>query len=89
MNFPFYIARRYLFAKKSHNIINIISGISVGGVTLGTFALIVVLSVFNGFEDLVKSLFNTFDPDIEISAKEGKVFLLLQLLLMKSAICQV
>jgi len=74
MNFPFYIARRYLFAKKSHNIINIISGISVGGVTLGTFALIVVLSVFNGFEDLVKSLFNTFDPDIEISAKEGKSF---------------
>ena len=74
MNFPFYIARRYLFAKKSHNIINIISGISVAGVTLGTFALIVVLSVFNGFEDLVKSLFNTFDPDIEITAKKGKSF---------------
>lgn len=75
MNFPFYIAKRYLFAKKSHNIINIISGISVAGVTLGTFALIVVLSVFNGFEDLVKSLFNTFDADIEITAKEGKSFI--------------
>lgn len=74
MNFPFYIAKRYLFAKKSHNIINIISGISVAGVTLGTFALIVVLSVFNGFEDLVKSLFNTFDADIEITVIEGKSF---------------
>ncbi|MCD4730137.1 MAG: FtsX-like permease family protein [Bacteroidales bacterium] len=74
MNFPFYIAKRYLFSKKSHNIINIISGISVAGVTVGTLALIVVLSVFNGFEELVKSLFNTFNPDLIITIKEGKTF---------------
>ncbi len=74
MNFPLYIAKRYLLSKKSHNIINIISGISVMGVTVGAMALIVVLSVFNGFEDLVKSLFNTFDADILITAKTGKTF---------------
>lgn len=74
MNFPFYIAKRYLFTKKSHNIINIISGISVAGVTIGTMALIVVLSVFNGFEVLVKSLFNTFNPDLIITVAEGKTF---------------
>lgn len=72
--FPFYIARRYLFAKKSHNIINVISGISVVGVTVGTMALIIVLSVFNGFESLIVSLFNTFNPDLVITAKEGKTF---------------
>jgi lipoprotein-releasing system permease protein len=74
MNFPFYIANRYLFSKKSHNIINIISGISIVGVAVGTLALIVVLSVFNGFEDLVKSLYNSFDPDLQITIKEGKTF---------------
>jgi len=63
-----------LFAKKSHNIINIISGISVFGVTVGTMALIIVLSVFNGFEDLIVSLFNTFNPDFSITAKKGKTF---------------
>lgn len=74
MNVPFYIARRYLFAKKSHNIINIISIISVLGIAAGTLALIVVLSVFNGFEDLVARLFNTFNPDLKITAVEGKTF---------------
>jgi lipoprotein-releasing system permease protein len=74
MNLPFYIASRYLFSKKSHNVINIISGISVVGVMVGTLALIVVLSVFNGFEDLVKSLFNSFNPDLQITVKEGKTF---------------
>jgi len=74
MNFPFYIAKRYLLSKKSHNIINIISGISIVGVTVGTLALIVVLSVFNGFEGLVKSLYNTFDPDLLVSVREGKTF---------------
>lgn len=74
MFFPFYIAKRYLLSKKSHNIINIISGISVLGVMVGTMALIVVLSVFNGFEDLVKSLYSTFDADINITIKEGKTF---------------
>lgn len=74
MNLPFYIARRYLFAKKSHNIINIISIISVFGIMAGTMALIIVLSVFNGFEDLVTRLFNTFNPDLKIVAAEGKTF---------------
>lgn len=74
MNLPFFIARRYLFAKKSRNVINIISGISLVGVTVGTMALIVVLSVFNGFDNLVRSLFNAFDPDIRITLTEGKTF---------------
>ncbi len=74
MNFPFYIAKRYLFAKKSHNAINLISGISVLGVAVGTMALIVVLSVFNGFDDLIRSLFNSFSPDLQITVVEGKTF---------------
>jgi len=63
-----------LFAKKSHNAINIISLISMGGVAVGTMALIVVLSVFNGFDNLVQSLFNSFNPDLLVTAKEGKTF---------------
>lgn len=74
MRFPLYIARRYLFAKKSQNAINIISGISMLGVAVGTMALVVVLSVFNGFDEVVKSLFNSFDPDIKIVLNEGKTF---------------
>ena len=74
MRLPFFIARRYLFAKKSHNIINIISGISAAGIMVGTIALIIVLSVFNGFEHVIVSLFNTFDPDIRITLVEGKTF---------------
>lgn len=74
MNFPFFIARRYLISKKSHNIINLISGISMVGVAVGTAALIIVLSVFNGFESVVKSLFSVFDPDIEITIAKGKTF---------------
>jgi len=74
VNLPFYIAKRYLLGKKSQNAINIISGISVLGITTGTMALVIVLSVFNGFDSLVKSLYNTFDPDIEISSVEGKTF---------------
>lgn len=74
MNFSFYIAKRYLFARKSKNVINIISAISVVGVSIGTMALIVILSVFNGFDNLVQSLFNSFDPDIKITIKEGKTF---------------
>ena len=72
MNFPFYIARRYLFSKKSTNVINVISGISVVGVAVATMALVVTLSVFNGFHDLVASLFTSFDPQIEITPAEGK-----------------
>ncbi len=74
MNFPVFIARRYLFAKKSHNIVNIISIISVLGVATGAMALLIVLSVFNGFDELMQSMFNKFTPDIKISVKEGKVF---------------
>ena len=74
MDFSFYVAKRYLFAKKSQNTINIISTISVVGVAVGTMALIVVLSVFNGFDSLVHSLFNSFDPDLKITIKEGKRF---------------
>ena len=74
MNFPFYIARRYLVSKKSHNIINIISGISIIGVAIGAMALIIVLSVFNGFDRLVVSLFSSFNPSIQITASHGKTF---------------
>jgi lipoprotein-releasing system permease protein len=69
-----YIAKRYLFAKKSRNAINIISAVSVAGVAVGTMALIIILSVFNGLELLVTSIFNTFDPDLKITATEGKTF---------------
>ncbi len=74
MKTAFYIARRYLISKKSVNLINLISGISVAGVTIGTFALIVILSVFNGMEASIKSLFSSFDPDIKITAAVGKSF---------------
>ncbi len=74
MNLSFYIARRYLLGKKSQNAINIISTISVIGVTVGTMSLVIVLSVFNGFDSVVKSLFSAFDPDIQISVVEGKTF---------------
>jgi len=71
----FYIARRYLISKKSVNVINIISGISVAGVTVGTFALVVILSVFNGLDFSIKSLFSNFDPDIKIAnVIKGKSF---------------
>ncbi len=74
MNFPFYIARRYLFSKKSHNAINVISGISVCGVALATLALVCTLSVFNGFQDLVSNLFTAFDPELKVVPAAGKVF---------------
>ena len=72
MNFPFYIARRYVFSKKSTNAINIISLISVVGVAVATMALVIVLSVFNGFHDLVASFFTNFDPQIELVPTSGK-----------------
>lgn len=74
MNFSAFVARRYLFSKKSHNVINIISLISVIGVATGTMALIIVLSVLNGFDDLLKSVFSSFDPDLKITVNTGKVF---------------
>ena len=74
MNLSLYIAKRYIFAKKSHNAINVISGVSVCGVALATLALICTLSVFNGFQDLVATLFTAFDPQLKIVANTGKVF---------------
>lgn len=74
MNLPFYIARRYLFAKKKHNAINIISAISACGVALATMAMVCTLSVFNGFQEMVEQLFTAFDPQLKITANEGKVF---------------
>jgi lipoprotein-releasing system permease protein len=74
VNVSLYIARRYLFAKKSHHAINLISGISVCGVALATMALICTLSVFNGFRDLVATFFTAFDPELKITSVEGKVF---------------
>jgi len=74
MKLPLYIAKRYLFAKKSRNAINVISAISVAGVTVGTLALITILSVFNGLEEMVKGIFNTSDPELRITPVMGKVF---------------
>lgn len=72
MNFPFYIARRYLFSKKSTNAINVISGISVVGVAIAAMALVVTLSVFNGFHDMVASFFTQLDPQIKVTPIKGK-----------------
>lgn len=74
MNTSFYIAKRYLFSKKSVNAINFISGISMLGVFVGSAALIIILSVFNGFENIVLSMYNTFSPELRIEAAEGKAF---------------
>lgn len=75
MNLSFYIARRYLFSRKKHNAVNIISGISVCGVALATLAMVCTLSVFNGFQDMVAGFFTAFDPQLKITVREGKVFL--------------
>lgn len=72
MNFQFYIARRYLFSKKSTNAINVISGISVVGVAVASMALVVTLSVFNGFHDMVASFFTQLDPQLKITPAKGK-----------------
>ncbi len=74
MNFHFFVARRYLFSKKSHSAINVISLISVIGIALATTALVCVLSVFNGFRDLVSSLFTAFDPQLELVTSTGATF---------------
>lgn len=74
MNLPLHIARRYLFSKKSHNAINIISLISVCGITVATMALVCALSVFNGFTGVVEKTFSAFDPELQITPTQGKVF---------------
>lgn len=74
MNLPYYIAKRYLISKKSHNAINVISGVSVCGIALATLALVCTLSVFNGFQELVTTFFTAFDPELKITSVSGKVF---------------
>ena len=83
MNVPFYIAKRYLFSKKSSNAVHIITAVSILGVTVGTAALILVLSAFNGLEALIASFYNAFDPDLKISLKEGKAFELDEVLIQQ------
>lgn len=75
MNLSLYIARRYLFSKKSHQVINIISGVAIAGIALATAAMICTLSVFNGFRGLVAEQFTAFDPDIRVTAAKGKSFM--------------
>lgn len=73
MSLTFRLALRYLFSKKSHNAINIISAISVGGVALATLAMVCIMSVFNGFYDVVEGMYTTFDPQIKVIPKKGKM----------------
>ena len=74
MNLPFFIARRYLVSKRKANFINIIAILAIGGIAFSTGALIIVLSIFNGLEDLLRSLNNSFDPEIKVEARQGKSF---------------
>ena len=74
MNFPLYIAKRYLLSKKSHKVINIISGVAIAGVSLATLAMVCTMSVFNGFRKLAADRFTLFDPELKISAVYGKSF---------------
>lgn len=76
MNLAFYIAKRYLFSSKSPNAVNSITAISVLGVAIGTLSLVVVLSVFNGFESLIKTMYSNIHSDIEVSPIQGKSFVL-------------
>lgn len=74
MNLSFYIAKRYLFAKKTHKAVNIISLVSVCGIVVATMAIVCVLSIFNGFSDVAANTFNYFDPELQITTAQGKVF---------------
>ncbi|MBN8576132.1 MAG: FtsX-like permease family protein [Cytophagales bacterium] len=74
MNLPLFIARRYFFSGRKKNFINIISGLSIAGIAFSTAALIIVLSVFNGLEALLTSLYTSFDPELKIELKKGKSF---------------
>lgn len=73
MNLSLYIAKRYLFSKKSHQVINIISGVAIAGIALATAAMVCTLSVFNGFQGVVAKQFSAFDADIKITAASGKI----------------
>jgi len=75
MKLAAFIAGRYLIAKKSHNVINIISAISAAGMAIGTAALIIILSVYNGFDSLIRSMMSNVEPDLLITPATGKVFI--------------
>jgi len=74
LSFPFYVARRYLFSKKSHNAVNVITGVSAGGIGIGAMAMVCVMSIFNGIESLIADMFSAFDPDLKITVVQGKTF---------------
>ena len=74
MHLPFYIARRYLVAKKSHNVINIISAISAAGMAIGTAALVIIMSIYNGFDSLIKTMMSKVEADLVIVPAHGKTF---------------
>ncbi len=74
MNLSLHIAKRYLFSKKSHNAINLISLIAVAGVAVATMAMVCTMSIFNGFQDMVGQMFSSFDPELKITPVKGKVF---------------
>ena len=76
MKFSFFISKRYILSAKKKNIVNIISYISILGVTIGTAALVMILSVFNGFEQIVLDMYNSFDPHIKVSSSKGKTFVI-------------
>lgn len=80
MNLSLSIARRYLFSRGNRNVINIISGIAATGVAIGSLAMIIVLSAFNGLESLVSDLYTTIDPDLRIEPSKGRAFPLIRLL---------
>lgn len=74
MNLSLYIAKRYIFSRKSHQVINLISGVAISGVALATAAMVCALSVFNGFQSVVAGQFTAMDPDIRITTSVGKGF---------------
>ena len=73
-SFPFFVARRYFFSKKSHNAVNVITGVSSAGIGIGAMAMVCVMSVFNGIESLISNMFSAFDPDLKITVVQGKSF---------------
>jgi lipoprotein-releasing system permease protein len=83
LNLPLFIAKKYFFSKKKRNFINVISIISMAGVAVGTMSLVVVLSVFNGLEGFIRSLYSSFDPDIKVLPVKGKSFVMDSLSLQK------
>ena len=74
MKLVFYIASKYFFTLYKHNVVNIIAFISMLGVFFGTMAMIIVLSVFNGFDNIIQNLYYNIDPDIRIELREGNTF---------------